>query len=81
MKVKALVGGTGYEAGEIAVVTDEYPCDGKYRWEIEFDPLPNPEYDPNDEGTYNPWVDMIIKSRPIINRIRFVYEHEVEVVG
>lgn len=67
-----------YVAGEEGTITGEYPCSGKYRWEVELAPVPNPDYVPGKKVDCGPLG--FFNQLPQIHRFVFFYEDEVEFI-
>jgi hypothetical protein len=67
-----------YVAGEEGTITDEYPCDGKYRWEVQLTPIPRPDYVPGTKVDCGPLG--VFDQLPEIHRFVFFYENEVEFI-
>lgn len=70
-----------YEQGEVGRITEEYPCNGKYRFAVNLPCVRNPTYDPLHKGVNNPMLgDFLIYQMPMIRREYFFYDNEVEVL-
>jgi len=81
MKAKTLLRYEGrYEAGEVGRITEEYPCNGKYRFAVNLPAVRNPDYDPLAKGEMNGFFDRLIHQMPMIRREYFFYADEVEVL-